>query len=106
MSGRHGPRGTGGTATMQIKRAGLLTKLVVLAMLVGLSIILLNEGRDRTALEEQISALERQIAVQTQVNADLQDDLDHSGDLESQMNIARDELGLVVPGERVFHIPD
>ena len=36
---------------MQIKRAGLLTKLVVLAMLVGLSIILLNEGRDRTALE-------------------------------------------------------
>ena len=44
--------------------------------------------------------------MQTQVNADLQDDLDHSGDLESQMNIARDELGLVVPGERVFHITD
>ena len=91
---------------MKVKKAGLLTKLVVLALLIGLAIMLLDLGKQTAERENQIDDLEAQRAAQIQVNADLQDDLEHSDDLESQMDIARDELGLVVPGEKVFPITE
>lgn len=91
---------------MKLKKTGLLTKLVVLALLVGLTVTLL-ELRDQIAeAEERKAELESRISVQTQVNADLQDAVDHSDDPDRQMDIARDELGLVIPGEKVFRVTD
>lgn len=91
---------------MKLKKTGLLTKLVVLALLVGLTVTLL-ELRDQIAeAEERKAELESRISVQTQVNADLQDAVDHSDDPDRQMDIARDELGLVIPGEKVFRATD
>ncbi len=91
---------------MRIKKAGLVTKIVILALMIGLSLMLLDMGGQIAEAQEQKTELERQIAFQTQVNADLQDAVEHSDDPERQMNIARDDLGLVVPGEKVFHITD
>ena len=47
-----------------------------------------------------------QIAQQTQVNADLRDAVDHSGDPARQADIARNELGLSGPGEKVIIFTD
>lgn len=91
---------------MKVKKAGLLTKIVVLALLVGLAVALLDLGGQIVELEARLAKLEDQVDDQTQVNADLQDAIDHSDDPDRQMDIARDELGLVVPGEKVFHITD
>ena len=68
------------------KKAGLLTKLVILALLIYLATSLLNlQSRIRQTQAER-DALSRQVAEQTQVNA------------------ARDKRGLVVPGEKVIVI--
>lgn len=86
------------------KKAGLLTKLVILALLIYLATSLLNlQSRIRQTQAER-DALSRQVAEQTQVNADLAEDVANPDDPERIADIARDKLGLVVPGEKVIVI--
>lgn len=91
---------------MQIKKAGFLTKIVILTLLIAATVSLL---RLRTQIQEAQVELEDkrlQIAQQTQVNADLRDAVDHSGDPARQADIARNELGLSGPGEKVIIFTD
>ena len=89
---------------VRTKKAGLLTKLVVLALLIYLATSLLNlQGRIRQTQAERDS-LSRQVAEQTQVNAVLAEDVANPDDPERIADIARDKLGLVAPGEKVFII--
>ncbi len=91
---------------MQIKRAGLLTKLVVLTLLIAFAVSLLGlQGRIGEARQEQ-EALRLKVAQQSQINADLRDAIDHSGDPDRQAAIARGELGLTAPGEKVIIFTD
>lgn len=91
---------------MQIKRAGLLTKLVVLTLLIASAVSLLGlQGRIGEARQEQ-EALRLKVAQQSQINADLRDAIDHSGDPDRQAAIARGELGLTAPGEKVIIFTD
>ena len=91
---------------MQIKRAGLLTKLVVLTLLIASAVSLLGlQGRISEARQEQ-EALRLKVAQQSQINADLRDAIDHSGDPDRQAAIARGELGLTAPGEKVIIFTD
>lgn len=98
--------GKGVAGAMGIKRASFLTKLVVLALLIAASITLLRMQGQITQAKAEQAELERQVARQTQVNADLQDAVDHSDDPDRQADIARDELGLVAPGEKVIIFTD
>lgn len=91
---------------MQIKKAGFLTKIVILTLLIAATVSLL---RLRTQIQEAQVELEDkrlQVAQQTQVNADLQDAVDHSDDPGRQADIARGELGLAAPGEKVIIFTD
>ena len=91
---------------MQIKKAGFLTKIVILTLLIAATVSLL---RLRTQIQEAQVELEDkrlQVAQQTQVNADLRDAVDHSGDPARQADIARNELGLASPGEKVIIFTD
>ena len=91
---------------MQIKKAGFLTKIVVLTLLVASAVSLLRlQGQISEAREEQ-AEMERKVAQQSQVNADLRDAVDHSGDPARQADIARNELGLSGPGEKVIIFTD
>ena len=91
---------------MRTKKAGFLTKLVVLALLIATATALLNlRGQIQTAQADR-DHLAAQVAAQTQVNADLQDAVEHSDDPERQADIARDKLGLVQPGEQVIYFTD
>ena len=93
-------------AQVQIKKAGFLTKIVVLTLLVASAVSLLRlQGQISEAREEQ-AEMERKVAQQSQVNADLRDAIDHSSDPDRQEAIARSELNLAAPGEKVIIVTD
>lgn len=91
---------------MKLKRAGFLTKVIILALLVGSAVALLNlRGQINTARVNK-QALQRQLDQQQQINSELAGVLENSDDPERQAEIARDKLGLVKPGERVIIFTD
>lgn len=91
---------------MKVKKAGFLTKIVVLALLIAASVTLLRMQGQIAAAQREQAELEARVAEQTQVNADLKDAVDNSDDPERQADIARDKLGLAAPGEKVIVFTD
>lgn len=87
---------------VKTKKAGILTKIVVLGLLVYLATVLLSLNGQIAAAEAERDAVQSQVAAQTQRNADLSEDLAHADDPSKQEEIAREKLDLVVPGEKVF----
>ena len=87
---------------VKTKKAGLLTKIVILSLLVYFVTVLLNLNSQIAAAEAERNAMQIQIINQIQRNADLLEDVSHADDPQKQEDIARDKLDLVVPGEKVF----
>lgn len=88
---------------MRVKRAGLLTKILILALLIVVAISLLELNSRVDQAQAQKEDLARQVAAQTQTNADLADAIEHSDDPDRIADVARDRLGLVAPGEIIFY---
>lgn len=88
---------------VRTKKAGILTKLVVLALLIAAATALLNLRGQILAAQADLEEAQAQVAAQTQINADLADAVENSDDPDRQADIARGKLGLVEPGERVFY---
>ena len=91
---------------MKTKKASLLTKLVVLALLIGAATGLLNLRLQILTAQSDLAEAEAQVAAQKQVNADLSDAVENSDDPDRQADIARGKLGLVEPGEYIFRFTD
>lgn len=91
---------------MQVKKAGFLTKIVVLALLITASVSLLRMQGMIANAQEELDTLRLQVAGQAQTNADLRDAVEHSEDPTRQRDIARNELGLAAPGEKVIIFTD
>lgn len=87
---------------MKLKKAGLLTKVVVLALLIYMSITLLNLQSRIQETQATRDRYQQQVDSQTQINAALANDVANSGDPEYTLKIARSKLGLVAPGEKIF----
>lgn len=87
---------------MRTKRAGAATKLVILILLLAVSLALLSVRTQMQTAQDELDTLERQVRSQTEINAGLLEDIANSGDPDSLADIAREKLGLVKPGERVF----
>jgi len=88
---------------MRRRRGNIFTKLVVLGLAVYASITLislhgqiLNAEEARAELEQVVEELER-------ANAIYEREIENRYDPEMIERIARDRLGLVMPGERTFH---
>ena len=86
---------------MRFKRAGFVTKLVVLALLIYLATSLLNLRGQIQGVEEVRDALARQVAHQQLENQALADAIEHSDDPEMLEQVARDR-GLVKQGEELY----
>lgn len=84
------------------KRAGLLTKVVVLVLLIVISISLLNLRSRLASAEAARDSLQTLVDEQTQYNAALQDDIDHSDDPDVILEVAKEKLGLVNEDEVIF----
>ena len=85
------------------KRAGVLTKVVILAILIVVSIALLNLRSRLSAAEQTRSELQAQGDAQTQTNAALQEEIDNSDDPDTVLEVAKERLGLVNKDEVIFN---
>ncbi|MGI5985492.1 MAG: septum formation initiator family protein [Clostridiales bacterium] len=88
---------------MKFRRASLITKIVILA-------IILYAGISLVSLKVQISdarvkrdELQSEVDSVLQTNTELQYAINHSTDPETIEDIARNKLGLVKPGEKIFY---
>ena len=87
---------------MKFKRAGTLTKIVIAAIIIFALWQLVSVSVRVSDAQQQQEALQQQADRLTEDNARLQYALENA-DRESVIAaIARDKLGLVLPGEKVF----
>ena len=80
-----------------------LTMLVLAALLIGLGVqiySMFGQLQEAQALEEVYA---QQLDELRDTNEQLKEDLDNSGNQALIEDIARDQLGMVAPGEKVFH---
>ena len=88
---------------MKFKRASLVTKIVILAIVVYAGISLVSLKVQVSGARENRDTLQGQVDSVLQNNTELQYQIDHSTDSETIEDIARDKLGLVKPGEKIFY---
>lgn len=91
---------------MKTKRASILTKLVVLALLAGVATALLNLRAQIEGAQADLAQIQDQVTAQRQTNDELSAAVENNDDPDRQANIARGKLGLVLPGEYVFYFTD
>lgn len=86
---------------MRFKRAGFLTKLVIVVLLIYMATSLLDlRGKIQTTLQEQ-DALTQQVEDQTLANQQLQEAIENSDDPDTLERVAR-EKGYVKEGETLY----
>ena len=88
---------------MKIKRAGIITKVILLAIVLYAAVRLAMVHSQTQDLQRQIEQLEQQSQTLTEENAALEYQIAHSEDDETKEEIARDKLGLVKAGEKIFY---
>lgn len=85
------------------KRASILTKTVILAILIVVSISLLDLRTRLSSAEQARDSLQSQVDQQTQYNAELQDNIDNRDDPDVVLEVAKERLGLVNKDEVIFY---
>jgi len=88
---------------MKFRRAGLLTKIVILAIIIYAGISLVSLKVQVSDARETRDELQESVDGVLQTNTELQYAIDHSTDPETIEDIARSKLGLVKPGEKIFY---
>ena len=76
---------------MKFKRAGFLTKLVVLALLIYMATSLLDLRGQIQATQEERDILAQQVADQRLANQELANAIEHSDDPDMLEQVARDK---------------
>lgn len=87
---------------MKVKRAGVGTKMLVLALLVAAVTGLLSVRSQLDSAQTRRDQLQSQVQAKEERNGALQDAIDHSDDPEYIASIARSELGLLESDEIRF----
>ena len=88
---------------MKFKKASIFTKLVIAALMVYAVISLFMVHRQTRQLQDRAATLQQQVSEMTQSNAELRYQIDHSEDDDMIESVAREKLGLVKPGEKIFY---
>lgn len=87
----------------QKRASGFLTGVLLLVLLLGVGIQLYRMQEQLKTARDEEAALAEQIAQVEKENAALQEDLDNADNPELIEDIAREELGMVTPNEKVFY---
>lgn len=87
---------------MKFKKSSIFIRIVILALIVYATISLVTTKGKIVQAQEDQAILQAEVDAALQKNAELQYDIDHSGDDETIEEIARTKLGLVKPGEKIF----
>ncbi|MBO5340226.1 MAG: septum formation initiator family protein [Oscillospiraceae bacterium] len=86
---------------MQVKKAGFLTKIIVLVLLVYMATTLLNLRTQLQTYQAEKDALAAQVTQIAQQNAQLSDTIQNKDDPAVLEAVARDK-GFVKAGEKLF----
>lgn len=101
------PRGAGARSGrqegehMQFKRAGLVSKMVIMILMVYMTVSLLNLRGEIQAAQGQRDILAAQVADQRLDNQQLAEAIENSDDPDMLESVARDK-GYVKPGETLY----
>lgn len=88
---------------MKLRKASIITKIVIAALILYAGVTLVSlRGQVADARAER-EELQRLVEETTATNAELEYEIAHSEDDEIIEDIARDKLGLVMPGEKIFY---
>ena len=88
---------------MKFKKASIFTTLVIAVLMLYAVISLVMVHRQTRQLQDRAATLQQQVSEMTQSNAVLQYQIDHSEDDDMIESVAREKLGLVKPGEKIFY---
>jgi len=88
---------------MKLKRTGILTKVVILVLAAYIIVSLLAVKSKVAQAEAYRAELEEQLSLAEQENAGLLYAIEHSTDDATIEDVAREKLGLVKPGEKIFY---
>ncbi len=88
---------------VKTKKAGFITKLVILILIGYLSITLLNIRSQIKEAQGKYESLKTQIVSQEAKNAVLEEHLANRDDPQTILDIAKEKLELVEPGEVIFY---
>lgn len=88
---------------MKFRRASLITKIVILAIILYAGISLVSLKVQIADAREKRDELQSEVDNVLQTNTELQYSIEHSTDPETIEDIARNKLGLVKPGEKIFY---
>ena len=88
---------------MRFKKAGFLTKLLILLMVVYAVYNIVSVRSNIVEARQNLTSLTQQVEDARQENAQLGYEIEHKDDPETIEQIARAKLGLVKPGEKIFY---
>lgn len=88
---------------MKIKRASLVIKIVIVAIILYAGINLVTTKTQVSEARERRDALQIEVDNTMKTNLELEYAINHSDDEETLEDIARNKLGLVEPGEKIFY---
>lgn len=88
---------------VKFARASIITKIVVAILLVYATISLVTLKSTISRAEAERLRLQDQNAIVAEENAGLRYEIDNSTDPQVIRDIARNKLGLVDPGEKIFY---
>ena len=86
---------------MQFKRAGLITKVVIMVLMIYMTVSLLNLRVQIQSAQIQRDSLAAQVAAQRLDNQQLTEAIENSDDPDMLESVAR-EKGYVKPGETLY----
>ncbi len=88
---------------MKIRKAGIITRLVILILIVYAVVTLIGLSSRLEEARARTDDMAFQVEERARDNETLTYEIAHSGDPETYENVARSKLGLVRPGEQVFY---
>ena len=91
---------------MRFSKSGILSKIIILVLIIFSFSRLISTQRSIANARENLEDLRRQVGEQEIINAELEYAIENYNDPDVIANIARTQLGLVLPGEIVFHNVD
>ena len=87
---------------MKIKRAGVITKLLIFALIVYMGMSLIALKAQVAQAENTRAELAGKAAELSRTNAELLYEVETGTDPATKEAVARNKLGLVKPGEKIF----
>lgn len=88
---------------MKLKKAGFTIKIIITVLVVYACISLVTVQSQVEESRKERDALAAQVAEAAQENAELEYEIEHASDPDTIEAIARNKLGLVKPGEKIFY---